>query len=150
MIDIDKEINQILGSEIIDIDDTKEIESIKKDLLLHSLCAITRFVYKSLGATPQLPYVRILHDLPEVTIWLVDGKYVRDHIDLDFTEGGNGGRFEFIPDDEVWIDDTLDEAEWKDTISHELLERFMMSQGDSYDTGHEKANILEGAERAID
>jgi hypothetical protein len=122
----------------------------RKDILLHTLCTLTRFVYKSLNATPEPPRVRILKRLPDVNVWLVDGKYVRDNIDLDFTEGGNGCRFEFIPDSEIWIDDTLDQAEWNDTISHELLERYMMSKGDTYDTGHDKANILEGAERELD
>jgi hypothetical protein len=122
----------------------------RKGLLLHTLCTLTRFVCKSLNATSELPHIRILKRLPDVAVWLVDGKYVRDNIDIDFTEGGNSCRFEFIPDDEIWIDDTLDEYEWNDTISHELLERYMMSKGDTYDLAHNKANILEGTERIIE
>lgn len=119
----------------------------RKDVFLHSLCALTRYVYKALGKTPKLPYVRILKTLPDVIVWLVDGKYIRDNLYVDFTEGGNGEKYVFIPDDEIWIDNTLDEAEWNDTISHELLERFMMSRGDNYDQGHDVANVLETTQR---
>ena len=33
----------------------------------------------------------------------VDGGHIRDNIWIDFTEGGNGYRYDFVPTKEIWI-----------------------------------------------
>ena len=37
-------------------------------------------------------------------IFLVDGNKIRKAIDIDFTMGGHGLRYVYIPVDEIWID----------------------------------------------
>ena len=96
------------------------------------------------------PYLRIYAQCGDLTAWLVDGRYIRDNIWLDFTEGGNdevyGGadpdKPSFIPKGEIWIDNNnLAEAPY--ILLHELTERNNMQDGEDYDQAHEAANTAE-------
>lgn len=78
-----------------------------------------------------------------VKVWIVDGKIVRSFLLLDFTEGGHGKVYPFIPENEVWIDNDLRLKEVKETLLHELHERRLMSEGMEYEPAHIKANELE-------
>src|SRR5262249_32594122 len=46
-----------------------------------------------------------------VEVWIVSGRLVRSAFDIDFTAGGHDKVYEFVPMNEVWIDDALDEGE---------------------------------------
>ena len=80
-----------------------------------------------------------------VKIYLVDAEYVRDEIDIDFTMGGNAYRYpDYMPEDEVWIDDEMDEIDIFSTIVHELTERKLMKTSHmSYDKAHDIASSEE-------
>jgi hypothetical protein len=73
-----------------------------------------------------------------VKAWIVNGELVRDFFYLDFTEGGHGYVYNFIPKDEVWIDDDISSKELKFVLLHELHERNLMSKGWCYDIDTEK------------
>jgi hypothetical protein len=42
-----------------------------------------------------------------VSVWIVNGRLVRSLFDIDFTEGGHDHVYEFVPENEVWIDDAI-------------------------------------------
>src|SRR3989344_4485112 len=79
----------------------------------------------------------------KIKIWIVHGYIVRSIFFVDFTEGGHGNVYDFIPHDEVWIDDELDKKEINFVIVHELHERYLMSKGLEYDLAHHKSSNLE-------
>jgi hypothetical protein len=42
-----------------------------------------------------------------VHVWFVKGRLVRSMYDVEFTEGGHDYVYEFVPPNEVWIDDDV-------------------------------------------
>jgi hypothetical protein len=78
-----------------------------------------------------------------VTVWYVDGRLVRSAFDIEFTEGGHEHVYEFVPRDEVWIDDDLQEDEVGYVLFQELHERGLMAGGTDYDTAHAEASRKE-------
>lgn len=65
-------------------------------------------------------------------IWQVRGDYVRDLFDVDFNQGGHAKVYNFIPKNEVWIDDDVYKKEIPYTLVHELHERALMEKGWEY------------------
>ena len=78
-----------------------------------------------------------------VSVWIVDGRLVRSVFDVDFTEGGHDHVYEFVPQNEVWIDNDLQEAERPYVLLHELHERNLMAKGWDYEHAHEDSSKLE-------
>jgi hypothetical protein len=82
--------------------------------------------------------------LDGVTIHIVRGEQVRDTHDPHFIEGGHGYVYDYVPKNEIWIDDTLDPDEITPVYLHEFSERHLMkSKGMSYDDAHERAIEIE-------
>jgi hypothetical protein len=78
-----------------------------------------------------------------VSVWIIDGRLVRSVFDVDFTEGGHEHVYEFIPENDVWIDNDLQQAERGYVLLHELHERNLMAAGWEYDRAHEESSALE-------
>jgi hypothetical protein len=78
-----------------------------------------------------------------VSVWIIDGRLVRSVFDIDFTEGGHDYVYEFVPQNEVWIDNDLEEIERPYVLLHELHERNLMAKGWDYDRAHEDSSKLE-------
>lgn len=78
-----------------------------------------------------------------VSVWIVNGRLVRSLFDIDFTAGGHDHVYEFVPDDEVWIDDAIMENERGFVLVHELHERNQMAKGMSYNQAHAESSKLE-------
>jgi len=78
-------------------------------------------------------------------IYLIDGEYFRDNLDIDFTVGGHHWVYPFIPRDEVWLDEayTTEPKEVEYFIAHELEELKHMKKGMRYEDAHALANKLE-------
>jgi hypothetical protein len=94
---------------------------------------------------PERVHTRLLKKLNNgVTVWLVDGRLVRSAFDIEFTEGGHEHVYEYVPRDEVWIDDDVHDDERGFVLLHELFERRLMSEGITYDEAHEQASKREG------
>lgn len=94
-------------------------------------------------------------------IYLIDGKWVRNNLSVCFSHGGHGLVHEFIPMDEIWINDshydegptTISKCECtvrhknqkvsknflESTIIHEITETNLMRKGKSYHYAHETA-----------
>ncbi len=104
---------------------------------------------KKLAREGDLPdakkvHVRLWKELESgVGVWIVDGRLVRSVFDIDFTEGGHDYVYEFVPENEVWIDNDLDEAERPYVLLHELHERNLMAKGWTYSKAHEDASKVE-------
>lgn len=95
--------------------------------------------------TPTLDWrISSLEACPHgLEIILVDGTFVRNHYDSDFSQGGNGYRYEFVPKGEIWIDCQISEAEWPLIAFHECREAELMRRGWSYSRAHDEAKRLE-------
>jgi hypothetical protein len=78
-----------------------------------------------------------------VSVWIVNGRLVRSTFDLDFTAGGHHHVYEFIPQDEIWIDDASDEKERGYFLLHEMHERNRMAMGEPYSAAHAESSRLE-------
>lgn len=76
-------------------------------------------------------------------IWIINGELVRDLFFIDFTEGGHGYVYNFIPQKEIWIDDDLAPNEREYIILHELHERRLMIEGWKYEPAHRSASQIE-------
>jgi hypothetical protein len=53
---------------------------------------------------PAPPYITKMEERGDFKIWIVDGSYIRGHIDEEFTNFGQHFRFPYIPEDELWLD----------------------------------------------
>jgi hypothetical protein len=85
-----------------------------------------------------------------IKVWIVRGFLVRSLLFLDFTAGGHEKIYDFVPETEIWIDDSLNPNERESLLLHELYERRLMaedttssSKQESYYKTHEQALILE-------
>lgn len=50
------------------------------------------------------PYVKKIKTIKGITVWLVDGQYIRNNINIEFTNYSQNYQFDFIPKNEFWID----------------------------------------------
>jgi hypothetical protein len=88
------------------------------------------------------PYIEKVDQRGDLTVWVVDGIFIRTHIDKEFTNFGQHYRFSYIPVDELWLDREAKNDETEFFIDHLLMEHRLMAKGVSYD------NALEAADRA--
>ena len=93
------------------------------------------------------PYIKKLDEIGTITVWTVNGEYVRKAIDEEFTNFGQHYRFRFIPTHEFWIDQEHGLGEQQFFIDHLLVEHRLMAGGMPYDKALEKADAVEKRER---
>lgn len=79
----------------------------------------------------------------KIKIYLVDGKMVRNFFFVEYAEGGHDKVYDFIPENEIWIDEILSPKEIKFIIFHELRERNFMLKGENYKEAHKRATLAE-------
>jgi hypothetical protein len=90
---------------------------------------------------PKWIYDRSYVTLPDpknpIEVWLVDGNLVRSFYKTDYTEGGHGYVYAWIPRAAIWIEHDLNEAELPYIVCHEYLElRLMRDEGLAYERAH--------------
>jgi hypothetical protein len=93
------------------------------------------------------PYLKKIMTISRFVVWFVDGKYIRDQMDEEFTNFGQHYRFKFIPELEFWIDDERTPGEEEFYIDHMLIENRLMAEGIRYDEALQKADLVELRER---
>ncbi len=72
-----------------------------------------------------------------IEVWLIDGNMVRSLYKTDYTEGGHGYVYRWVPKREIWIEKDLDRWELPFIVCHEYLElRLMRDEGIDYDSAH--------------
>ena len=70
-------------------------------------------------------------------IFIVDGKKVRENYHMDFLAGSHHYKYDFIPEDEIWIDDAMNIDEIEPTIINIVTERTLMKeQKMTYEQAH--------------
>jgi hypothetical protein len=94
---------------------------------------------------PEVPK-EFLFDYKGYKVFDVDGNYVRNNIDIDFNGGGNPSRYQYVPDDELWIEKLSNNVE-TDIMGytvHEYVEcERMKNMGETYEVAHDKASQIE-------
>lgn len=93
------------------------------------------------------PYIKKFSDNSGFEVWIVDGEYIRAHLDREFTNYGQHYRFDFIPKNEFWIDKQKVPGEENFYVSSMLVENRCMAKGMDYGLALDKANVIERKER---
>ncbi len=88
-------------------------------------------------------YLSKFSEVSGFTIWIVDGYYIRQNIDIKFSNFGQHYRFNFIPENEFWLDRQAVPGEERYFIEHILVEHQLMSEGKNYNDATDEANIVE-------
>ncbi len=69
---------------------------------------------------------------------------LRCYYKTDYTEGGHGYVYPWVPKQQIWLESGLDEWELPFIVSHEYLElRLMRDRGLEYDKAHEICSRVE-------
>ncbi len=97
------------------------------------------------------PYEKIMTEVSGITVWMVDGYYVRQNIDINFNNFGQHYRFNFIPKNEFWIDKQANPGKEEGYfVEHLLIEHKLMSEGVDYNNALEQGNHVEQEMRERD
>jgi hypothetical protein len=94
-----------------------------------------------------LPYLQKDEQRGDFQVWIVDGAYIRGHMDEEFTNFGQHYRYPYIPDLEFWIDKEAEHDERSFFIDHLLVEHELMKKGMSYGDALTRADVAERKER---
>ncbi|HVP11976.1 MAG TPA: hypothetical protein VMV94_12415 [Phycisphaerae bacterium] len=101
-------------------------------------------------ATPlKPPYIRKVETIGKLAVWIVDGPYIRGHIDEEFTNFGQHYRYPYIPARELWLDQEAHADEQQFFIEHLLVEHRLMAKGLPYDKALVEADRAERKVRRI-
>jgi len=85
-----------------------------------------------------------------ISYMFINGAFVRDHIFIDFVEGGHFYRYDWIPENHIWIEDILSIMDQVCTGIHEIHERYRMKyMGWRYEKAHQSACEIERIVRDI-
>lgn len=93
------------------------------------------------------PYIRKDDSRGDLQIWIVDGEYIRGHMDEEFTNFGQHYRYPYIPKNEFWIDEEAEHDERAFFVEHLLVEHDLMAKGASYGEALAEADRAERRER---
>ena len=85
-----------------------------------------------MSETLKPPYLHMHETLGDHQVWIVDGAYIRGHIDEEFTNFGQHYRYPYIPENEFWIDQEGDPDERAFFIEHLMVEHDLMARGKTY------------------
>jgi frataxin-like iron-binding protein CyaY len=98
-------------------------------------------------SVPGKPYVGFCERVQGFDVWTVDGQYVRENLDEEFTNFGQHLNFKFIPARELWLDAENTPGEAHFFVAHLLEENGLMARGVPYDDALAKADDMERSER---
>jgi hypothetical protein len=93
------------------------------------------------------PYLHKYEQTGDFQVWIVDGGYIRGHMDEEFTNFGQHYRFAYIPPNELWLDDATESDEQQFFIDHLLVENRLMAKGVSYEKALAAGDRAEQKER---
>lgn len=89
-------------------------------------------------------YLRLPDPLGTVTVCLIDGNLARSYYKTDYTQGGHGYVYPWVPRNQIWIENGVDHREIPFVVCHQYLERRLMRDGGlKYARAHEIASALE-------
>ena len=80
-------------------------------------------------------------------IYIVDGFDLRHH-HTEFELGGHGFVYDYIPKNEIWVEDMKNVEDRRKNLAHEIFEYTLMKYGKAgYETAHKCALSMEAAIR---
>ncbi len=91
-------------------------------------------------ASLKSAYIEKVDERGDLQIWVVDGTFIRSHIDEEFTNFGQHYRYPYIPINELWIDREAEHDERQFFIDHLLVEHRLMAEGVPYEEALLKAD----------
>jgi hypothetical protein len=92
----------------------------------------------------------LIGTIDNMKIFIVDGDAVKNNINIDFVEGGNDAVYDFIPQNEIWVDQHIDKNDHHFIVFHEFIERLLMKDYKlTYNEAHEIANDYELKKRKL-
>jgi hypothetical protein len=100
-----------------------------------------------MAKTPAAPYLSKDDTRGDIQVWIVDGSYIRGHLDEEFTNFGQHYRYPYIPNNEFWLDIEAQHDERAFFIDHLLIEHDLMSKGLPYEKAIVEADREERKER---
>ncbi|HET6882082.1 MAG TPA: hypothetical protein VFI31_18090 [Pirellulales bacterium] len=97
---------------------------------------------------PQLiyvePYVEIPDEVERITVWRIDGHLARCYYKTDYTEGGHGYVYAWVPHNQIWIEKDIHISELPFIVAHEYTELRLMRDCDfDYDRAHDICSKVE-------
>ena len=92
-------------------------------------------------------YVKKINTAGDSAVWLVDGALIRKEINENFVKSADNNQFNFVPKNELWIDEDLDPKEYRYFIDRFIYEQGLMDSGKNYATANKKADEFEKEER---
>ena len=72
-----------------------------------------------MSTPPKPPYIQKADEVGDLHVWVVDGSYIRGHVDEEFTNFGQHYRYSYIPKNELWIDREASPDELHDALAAE-------------------------------
>ncbi len=96
------------------------------------------------------PYIRKYQTIAGFDVWIVNGAYIRENIDDDFTNYSHHYKFNFIPENELWIDKNSKEGEIPFYIDSMIYLIQSVKSGKTYEESIKISDKVEKRERAKD
>ncbi len=97
------------------------------------------------------PYLELYKRINGFKVYIVDGEFIRNEKDIEFTNFGQHYKYPYIPKNEFWLDDTEQgRDEYKYFVQHMLVEYSLMSRGFSYHKASDMADKVEREARKRD
>jgi hypothetical protein len=113
-------------------------------LIIFSSCSGKKDNPDTNNVPVQNVYRYLLGDKDGFKIWIVDGAVIRKNIFNEFIYGGNDRRYTFVPEGEIWIDNSISSKEYNTTLAHEINERNLMLRNNmSYFDAHDSSLAVE-------
>lgn len=84
---------------------------------------------------------KLITKIGSLNIVLVDGREVRDHLDVEFACGGNDCAYNYVSKETIWFDVNFAD-EFTTILFHEMVERNKILSGENYFQAHEESNTL--------
>jgi hypothetical protein len=93
-------------------------------------------------------YIKKFGKVSGFKVWIVDGKYIRDNVEEEFTNFGQHYQFRFIPENEFWIDKERSPGEEKYFIDSMLAMNRLIARGIKDEKAAKIADRIERRERS--
>lgn len=92
-------------------------------------------------------HTKLIHDYGSVQVWEIDGARLRAEKDIEFSNFGVYPDFDYIPQNELWLDHECHPDEQMFFVDHMLAQWKALKHGYTNDQAIEKAYKVEKAER---
>lgn len=91
------------------------------------------------GTLPRGIYRQFVGRRQGLAVWIVDGPMIRRELYGDFSMGGHGLKYPFVPRSEIWLDSAMTLEQLNYVLIQELSERKLMLAGEPYADAYELA-----------